>query len=331
MRWIKENWFKASILGTVFLLSAACNKSVVKNTPAQQTQKNETAQSAAVQSTSTPFEQSLNNGTSSTSSAFNLFLKAKQNPVVNEKKNDVPKPVVDNSAGLQQTTTGQAPQAATQQPKQNLIFCNGKSYNDNCALVSKKFVCYSNAVGCYTESDIDNMFVCNNNAYLSCSLKGQKDVCSSDGVASCVNNTNAAQTTAQQLADQQAAQAAVLAQKQARLHQIQTECIDPIMQLYQQLVKLKADYNTQVQQIQTHGIESGTPAVFWQGEITSLTNTTNQKIDQLNNQIQQAQINNSVNFGSDCPTALCLDGTFSYSLHNSGTCSDHSGVNVWYQ
>ena len=30
------------------------------------------------------------------------------------------------------------------------------------------------------------------------------------------------------------------------------------------------------------------------------------------------------------PTALCADGTLSYSQHRSGTCSHHGGVAVWY-
>lgn len=35
----------------------------------------------------------------------------------------------------------------------------------------------------------------------------------------------------------------------------------------------------------------------------------------------------SYNNGS--ATALCRDGTFSYSLHRRGTCSHHGGVEVW--
>jgi hypothetical protein len=31
------------------------------------------------------------------------------------------------------------------------------------------------------------------------------------------------------------------------------------------------------------------------------------------------------------PTALCNDGTLSYSEHSSGTCSKHGGVEVWYK
>jgi hypothetical protein len=31
------------------------------------------------------------------------------------------------------------------------------------------------------------------------------------------------------------------------------------------------------------------------------------------------------------PTALCRDGTLSYSAHHSGTCSYHGGVEVWYR
>jgi hypothetical protein len=30
------------------------------------------------------------------------------------------------------------------------------------------------------------------------------------------------------------------------------------------------------------------------------------------------------------PTALCKDGTLSYSAHRSGTCSHHGGVAQWY-
>ena len=29
-------------------------------------------------------------------------------------------------------------------------------------------------------------------------------------------------------------------------------------------------------------------------------------------------------------SALCGDGTYSYSLHRSGTCSHHGGVSVWH-
>jgi hypothetical protein len=31
------------------------------------------------------------------------------------------------------------------------------------------------------------------------------------------------------------------------------------------------------------------------------------------------------------PTALCRDGTYSYSANHSGTCSWHGGVSVWYR
>lgn len=33
----------------------------------------------------------------------------------------------------------------------------------------------------------------------------------------------------------------------------------------------------------------------------------------------------------DSPTALCRDGTYSYSAHHQGTCSWHGGVAVWYR
>jgi hypothetical protein len=31
------------------------------------------------------------------------------------------------------------------------------------------------------------------------------------------------------------------------------------------------------------------------------------------------------------PTAICVDGTYSYSLERRGTCSHHGGVDVWYR
>jgi hypothetical protein len=31
------------------------------------------------------------------------------------------------------------------------------------------------------------------------------------------------------------------------------------------------------------------------------------------------------------PTAICVDGTYSYSLQRRGTCSHHGGVDVWYR
>lgn len=30
------------------------------------------------------------------------------------------------------------------------------------------------------------------------------------------------------------------------------------------------------------------------------------------------------------PTALCYDGTYSYSEHDEGTCSHHGGVERWW-
>lgn len=30
------------------------------------------------------------------------------------------------------------------------------------------------------------------------------------------------------------------------------------------------------------------------------------------------------------PSAICNDGTYSYSLHRQGTCSHHGGVDSWY-
>jgi hypothetical protein len=32
----------------------------------------------------------------------------------------------------------------------------------------------------------------------------------------------------------------------------------------------------------------------------------------------------------DAPTAICMDGTYSYSANRSGTCSWHGGVAEWY-
>ncbi len=29
------------------------------------------------------------------------------------------------------------------------------------------------------------------------------------------------------------------------------------------------------------------------------------------------------------PTAICRDGTYSYSAHRKGTCSWHKGVRIW--
>ncbi len=29
------------------------------------------------------------------------------------------------------------------------------------------------------------------------------------------------------------------------------------------------------------------------------------------------------------PTAICLDGTHSYSPHSDGTCASHDGVSLW--
>jgi hypothetical protein len=34
--------------------------------------------------------------------------------------------------------------------------------------------------------------------------------------------------------------------------------------------------------------------------------------------------------GGDAASALCNDGTYSYSQHCSGTCSHHDGVDTWY-
>ncbi len=31
------------------------------------------------------------------------------------------------------------------------------------------------------------------------------------------------------------------------------------------------------------------------------------------------------------PTALCRDGTYSYSANRKGTCSHHKGVRMWYK
>ena len=34
---------------------------------------------------------------------------------------------------------------------------------------------------------------------------------------------------------------------------------------------------------------------------------------------------------SFAPTALCKDGTYSYSKNHRGTCSHHKGVKKWYK
>jgi hypothetical protein len=31
------------------------------------------------------------------------------------------------------------------------------------------------------------------------------------------------------------------------------------------------------------------------------------------------------------PTAICRDGTYSYSANHRGTCSHHKGVRTWYK
>jgi uncharacterized protein DUF3761 len=35
--------------------------------------------------------------------------------------------------------------------------------------------------------------------------------------------------------------------------------------------------------------------------------------------------------GAQGATALCQDGTLSYSQHHQGTCSGHGGVATWYR
>jgi hypothetical protein len=272
------------------------------------------------QSTTTLLEQAQKNSTSSTSDTFfNLFG--------NKKKNNVPKPIVNNFAGLQQTTTDQTPQTTSQQSNQNLITCNGQTYNDNCALVGKKFVCYSNAFGCYTESDINNMFVCNNNAYLSCSLKGQKDVCSSDGVASCVNNTitnsNPSADTLNQIFLSQ--------QRQKELDSEKAELAKETTaynQMQANIKPLQDQINALNQQINQVCYQNG--ILVYQGEQAAQCALLSTQVTGLAGQIMAYQQNYQsqvVNF----PTALCNDGTESYSAHNSGTCSDHNGVYYWFK
>lgn len=48
---------------------------------------------------------------------------------------------------------------------------------------------------------------------------------------------------------------------------------------------------------------------------------------QTNTQTYQNTQTNTVPYGA---TALCADGTYSYSQHRSGTCSHHGGVAQWY-
>jgi VCBS repeat-containing protein len=48
------------------------------------------------------------------------------------------------------------------------------------------------------------------------------------------------------------------------------------------------------------------------------------------NSSNTATVTLTVNGSEPRPTALCNDGTLSYSAHHQGTCSHHGGVRVWY-
>src|SRR6266567_3670174 len=52
-----------------------------------------------------------------------------------------------------------------------------------------------------------------------------------------------------------------------------------------------------------------------------------QPTQQTYQQAQPATTNASIPAGA---TAQCADGTYSFSLHHSGTCSHHGGVVQWY-
>jgi len=47
----------------------------------------------------------------------------------------------------------------------------------------------------------------------------------------------------------------------------------------------------------------------------------------ISSPVVEAKIKAS-NYG---PTALCRDGTYSYSANHRGTCSHHKGVRTWYK
>jgi len=294
MNQIKKKWFKAVIIAAVLLLSAACNKPVVKNESTQQTQKHDTAQNL----TATPTVESAFTATTTENT---------KNPAaVNEKGNDITKKAVDNSAALLQAQQ-EADNARISQEQAEEKTAQQKAAQDTLDAAAKQ-------------------------AQANAEAKSAADA----AAQSAKQQASLAAQQAQQQADQQAAQAAAQAQqeaaaRQALIQQIQTECTDPINKLTQQILQLKADYYVKVQQIQTHGTESGTPAVFWQADINKLTSDTNNQINQLNNQAQQIKVSCSIKFPSTIPTALCNDGNYSYSAHDSGTCSDHGGVSVWYK
>ena len=48
------------------------------------------------------------------------------------------------------------------------------------------------------------------------------------------------------------------------------------------------------------------------------------------NSLKKQQFLNLPFIETPSPTALCRDGTYSYSQNRQGTCSHHGGVAVWY-
>ena len=78
---------------------------------------------------------------------------------------------IDDLKNQQPKTTTPAPKVTAPVKKsiptqENIVMCNGQQIKDTCPSLGKKFFCSpDNASGCYTQSELDNIRVCNGKSY----------------------------------------------------------------------------------------------------------------------------------------------------------------------
>ena len=111
--------------------------------------------------------------------------------------------------------------------------------------------------------------------------------------------------------------------------QIKDEKCTAVMDKFTQIEKVtKVKYQNEIDQVNPFGADVKTLGAPANSKIADITS------EELNEEVQNAE-QEEIEKVPVCPipelspTAECVDGTTSYSLHEEGTCSYHDGVDFW--
>lgn len=133
-------------------------------------------------------ELKLNNpdtSSSVSSSEINITATTTENEIVNLKKEI--KQLKDQQIKKTTLIKNVPQKTATSSLNNNIVFCNGQRFNDNCSSFGKKLFCGPDGhIGCYSQGEMDAIKICNGKSYNTSSCTLQRPFyCPSKGEAYC--------------------------------------------------------------------------------------------------------------------------------------------------